>query len=108
MTNRTTRRADARAAARPPARTIEVELTEGPFAGWRCTARADFPASVLEQLQSDQIADIVGAFDRIVIDHNFPNEHDDVATSMGEVDPYDGLLAVVGEVFDRLGTLPPR
>lgn len=97
-----------RPAKRPPARTVRVAITEGDFAGWECTARADFPAHVLASLQSDSVVDIMTALDSIVIEHNFPNERDELAAHMADVDPYTGLLAIAGDIFDALGKLPNR
>lgn len=97
-----------KAAKRPSIRTVSVLLEEGDFAGWEATARADFPAKVLADLESASIARIMTALDVIVIDHNFPNSEDEVAASMAEVDPYDGLLIVAGKIFDAIGKLPNR
>ena len=97
-----------KAAKRPATRTVHVTIAEGDFAGWECTARADFPASVLADLQSGDIGSIVDALGRIITDHNFPDEHDEIAETMREVDPYEGLLEVAGEVFTQLAKLPNR
>lgn len=102
------RRIKKRAAKRPAARTVRVEITEGDYAGWEATARADFPARVLALLQSGSMEDIVKALDAIVIDHNMPDGDDEIAASMGEVDPYDGMMQIAGKIFDALGTLPNR
>jgi hypothetical protein len=95
-------------AKRPAIRTVHVLLEDGDFAGWEATARADFPARLLSDLQSGNIGRIIGVLDAIVLDHNFPDEKDQLATSMGDVDPYDGLLEVAGGIFDAIGKLPNR
>jgi len=95
-------------AKRPPARTVTVSITTGDFAGWEATARADFPARVMADLQSDSIERIIGALDVVIVEHNFPDEYDELATAMLDVDPYEGLLAVSGKLFDAIGKLPNR
>lgn len=96
-----------KAARRPEPRTVTV-AGEGEFAEWSCSARADFPARVLAQLQSSDISQIMAALDVIVIEHNFPDAAGEVAASMADVDPYDGLLTITGGVFDAIGKLPNR
>lgn len=96
------------AAKRPAPRTVAITITEGDYEGWEATARADFPLSVLEDLESGNIGRIVHALDTIVIDHNFPNERDEIAASMTEVDPYHGLMVVAGKIFDAMAKLPNR
>jgi hypothetical protein len=99
--------AKRRAAARPVARTVDVQ-GKGDFAEWSATARADFPARVLADLQSGSIERIMVALDTIVIDHNFPDVDGEIAASMADVDPYDGLLEIAGGIFDAIGKLPNR
>lgn len=95
-------------AARPAARTVTATIAKGDFAGWEATARADFPARLLADLQSGNIARIIGVLDAIIVDHNFPNADDELATSMGDVDPYTGLMEVAGAIFDAIAKLPNR
>ena len=97
-----------RAARRPAARTVTVAITEGDFTGWEATARADFPARLLVDLQSGQIDRIMHVLDAIVTDHNFPDSEDNLATTMGDVDPYAGLLEVANAIFDGIAKLPNR
>jgi hypothetical protein len=97
-----------RAAKRPAPRTVTVLIESGDFAGWEATARADFPASLLAELESGKVERIMKALDVIVVDHNFPDMNDEVATSMAEVDPYTGLIAVADRIFDAIGKLPNR
>lgn len=98
-----------RAGKRPAPRMVTFSgPAGGEYADWTMTARADFPANVLASLQSGQISDIVSALDRIVVDHNLPDESGEVATSMGEVDPYDGLVIMAQGIFDALDKLPNR
>ena len=95
-------------AKRPAARTVSVEIKKGDFTGWEATARADFKASLLADLQSGQIDRIIGVLDAIIVDHNFPNEADELAERMGDVDPYAGLMEVAGAIFEAIGKLPNR
>lgn len=97
-----------RPAKRPAPRTVHVLIAEGDFVGWEATARADFPARVLADLQSDSIERIMHALDVIIVDHNFPDAQDGLAETMQDVDPYEGILKIAGELFDALGKLPNR
>jgi len=103
----TARRAARQAARRPEPRTVTVRLNSE-YTGWEVTARADFPARVLADLQSDSIERIFGALDRIVVDHNFPDADGKLATSFADVDPYDGVLRASEGIFDAIGALPKR
>lgn len=96
------------AAKRPAARTVSVQITTGEFAGWEATAKADFPAGILSDLQSGDIERLIRALDRIVVDHNFPNSSDEVAESLADVDPYEGLIVVATQLFEKIGSLPSR
>ena len=105
----TVRAMKRKAAKRPAPRTVTFTAPEdSDYAGWEVTAKADFPAKVLIQLQSERMTDIIAALDRIVVSHNLPDENDDIAESMGEVDPYDGLMDMATGVFDALSKLPNR
>jgi len=101
-------RARRRPAGRPAPRTVDVTVAAGEFAGWSCTARADFPARVLADLQSGSIDRIMVALDVIIVDHNFPGADGELAETMADVDPYRGLLAVAGDALDAIGKLPNR
>jgi hypothetical protein len=103
-----TAKARHRAASRPAPRTVDVVLESGPFAGWSCTARADFPARILADLQSGSVDRITTALGKIVLVHNMPGEDGEPAADIADVDPYDGMLAIAGAVFDRLAKLPNR
>ena len=96
----------AQVAPRPEARTVTVEL-KGAYAGWRCTARADFPAGLLADLQSGQVAKIISVLDAIVIDHNYPGDDGDLAASMAQVEYHAVMDTGIG-VFDAIGKLPNR
>ena len=107
--NRAQQREARRVAARPPARTIDVELPDtGAFAGWWLQARTDFPASWLVELESGSVTAILAVLQRIVVDHNLPNSAGELAAKLEDVDPYDGLLQLGTELMQRLGKLPPR
>lgn len=97
-----------KAAKRPPTRTVSITLDKGDFAGWEMTARADFPAKYLADLQSGSVDRIIRVLDGIVVSHNLPDDNDQVASSMGDVSPYAGLLEVAGEVLAAIGNLPNR
>jgi hypothetical protein len=97
-----------RPAKRPATRTVEVVIKSGDFEGWEATARADFPAKLLADLESGQIGKIITVLDAIIVSHNFPNADDEIAASMGDVDPYPGLMKVAGEIFDEIAKLPNR
>ena len=97
-----------KAAKRPAPRTVTVTVEKGDFEGWEATARADFPAALLADLQSGSIDRIIAVLDSIVVEHNMPDSEDGVAASMAQVDPYAGLLAVAKDIFDAIGKLPNR
>jgi len=97
-----------RPAKRPTVRLVTVTVEDGDFTGWEATARADFPASLLADLEGGHVARIIDALDAIIVDHNFPNAKDEIAASMGEVDPYGGLLEVAERIFNEIGKLPSR
>ena len=97
-----------KAAKRPAPRTVSVTVEGGDFAGWEATAKADFPAGLLADLQSGSIQRIIAVLDAIVIDHNMPDKDDEIAKTMSEVDPYTGLMEVATAVFDAIGKLPNR
>lgn len=102
------RKLHRKAARRPTPRTVSVSVTKGEFEGWEATAKADFPAGLLGDLQSGNIDKIIGVLDAIVIDHNMPDMDDEIAKSMAEVDPYAGLMEIANLVFDAIGKLPNR
>lgn len=97
-----------KAAKRPEARLVHVVIAEGDFVGWEATARADFPARLLSDLQSGSVDRLIHVLDEIITDHNFPDANDEAAESMADVDPYAGLLKVGGELLDAIARLPNR
>lgn len=97
-----------RPAKRPTPRTVTVTIDKGDYEGWEATAKADFPAGLLADLQSGSIERIIHVLDKIITDHNFPTADDELATSMAEVDPYGGLLEVANGLFDAIGKVPNR
>jgi len=96
-----------RPAKRPAIRTVTVKL-EGDFEGWEATARVDFPAKYLADFDSGKLERIIVALDAIVVEHNFPNAEDEIAQSMGDVDPYAALTEFADKLFDAIGKLPNR
>lgn len=96
-----------RAAKRPPSRTVVIKL-DGPFEGWEATCKADAPWRVLADLGSDSLDRIIAGLDGLVIDHNFPDSTDEVAASMGEVDPSDAVQLLAERYPEAVGKLPPR
>lgn len=96
-----------KAAKRPEQRTVTVTLT-GEFAGWEATARADFPARWLAEFDTADFAKFTTFMERIVLDHNMPDSEDNVAASMADVDPSDGLVKMCDAVLDAIGALPKR
>lgn len=89
----------------PEPRTVTVH-GEGTWEGWQMTVRADFPASVLMGLTSEDIGAFYAAFDRIVTEHNFPDENGNLATSMAEVQPRAGARHMADLAFEAIGALP--
>lgn len=82
---------------------------DDPFAGWTVTMRADFPARILARLQTpDDTADFMAALDSVITDHNLPDGDGELAGSMADVVPWDGVVAVAGAAFEAIGKLPPR
>ena len=96
-----------RAAKRPAPRTVTITLS-GDYEGWECTARADFPARVLEDFQSASMTRIMAAMDAVIIDHNFPDSTDEIAQSMSDVDPVGGVTAAADAIWTAIGALPSR
>lgn len=97
-----------KAARRPPPRTVSVTIEDGDFAGWSATARADFPARLVADLESGRIDAVLAVLERIITDHNMPDEAGEIAEHLADVDPYAGLLAVSNALGDAIGQLPNR
>lgn len=97
-----------KAAKRPAPRTVEVTIEDGDFAGWWAIARADFPARLVAGLESGKIASVLAALEAIIVEHNMPDSTGEIATTLGDVDPYSGLLAVANAVGEKLRQLPNR
>lgn len=98
-----------KAGTRPAARTVEATgKAGGEFADWWCRARVDFRAAWLVELGSGDVARIIRVLGLIILEHNFPDADGEVAATLEDVDPYDGLMHVAGELTDAIGTLPPR
>lgn len=99
--------AKKRAAKRPERRTVHVVLS-APFEGWEATFRADFSMKVLSDLEGNDVLAMGRGLDALVVEHNFPDANDEVAASMLEVEPYDGIVVAVQQYVEELGKLPPR
>ena len=97
-----------RAAKRPAPRTVTATIEDGDFAGWSATARADFPARLVIDLDSGQVEKILSVLEVIIVDHNMPDQADQVAEHLADVDPYAGLLAIANALGAELGKLPNR
>lgn len=94
-------------AKQPARRTVTVTLA-GEFEEWAFTARADFRAKVIADLQSGDMDRIIRALDSVLVDYNFPDaDTGELADGMGNVDT-EGLGAVLDGLFDAIGKLPNR
>ena len=96
-----------RVARNAPPRTVEIEVAEGPYAGWWARMRVDFPAGWLIDLQSGDFGRVLAVLGRIVVEHNFPDELGEPATALDQVD-VEGLLAVTEAFGEARRNLPPR
>ena len=85
-----------------------MTIEDGDFAGWSATARADFPARLVIDLDSGQVEKILSVLEVIIVDHNMPDQADQVAEHLADVDPYAGLLAIANALGAELGKLPNR
>lgn len=92
-------------ATAPPPRTVTAR-GEGVWEGWEVTARADFPARILFDLQSSNQPLFYAALDRIVIAHNFPDADGRLAETMADVMPREGVQHMAGQIFDAIAALP--
>lgn len=95
-------------AHRPKPRTVEVAVESGDFEGWRATVRVDFPAKVLEDMQSGNVERIMRAAELVILEHNFPDSEGFVATRLTDVDPFGGIVAVLNLGMGAIKSLPPR
>lgn len=95
-------------AKRPEPRTIEVAISEGDFEGWWALVRVDFPAALLEDIQSDNATRFLAASAKVIVEHNFPGTDGALAKTLADVDPYDGLVEIMRAFFDAKRSLPPR
>lgn len=97
-----------KAAKRPAPRTVTATIEGGDFDGWSATARADFPARLVIDLNSGQVDKILGVLEAIIVEHNMPDSEGEIADHLADVDPYSGLLAVANALGDQLAALPNR
>ena len=95
-----------RAAARPAPRTIPISL-DGDYAGWEATARADFPSRLLYDLSSNDEARMYGALNKIVIEHNFPDDSGEIAGSLEDVD-WAAITKLMEGISKGIADLPNR
>lgn len=92
---------------KPAPRTIRVDLP-APFIGYYVIAKADFPARVLSDLQSGDFDRALGAFDRIVVEHNLTDENGVKTVSLLDADPFAAVQLALEGWGSELGKLPPR
>lgn len=107
-----------RAAARRPApRTVTIilprttrsgRLIGEAYAGWEAECRVDFPAAWITGLDSGDLPTVLDVLGRIIVSHNLPNADDELAATLADVDPFDGLRAISDALGDAIGSLPPR
>lgn len=91
----------------PAPRTIRIDLP-APFEGYYVVAKVDFPARVLTDLQSGDFERAIGAFQRITLDHNLPDDTGNKAADFMDVDPFDMVRLALEAWGEGLGKLPPR
>lgn len=80
----------------------------GEYDGWTATARADFPARLLQDLGSGDINRVMACLEAIITEYDMPDSDGNVAETLSDVDPYSGLFAVAGEIIPAIKRLPPR
>lgn len=77
-----------------------------PFDGWEATVRLELDTASLEaDLDSGDLGRVEHALNALVLEHNFPDERDEIAASLFDVDSdaIDLLLkAIVGELRRRV------
>jgi hypothetical protein len=95
-------------AKRPEPRTVEIELTEGAFAGWWARILVDFPMRVMLEIESGKAERVMAALDGIIVDHNFPGADGERAASIADVDPYTGMVAIADRFMDAMRSVPNR
>lgn len=90
-------------------RTVHVLVEEGEYAGWEFTAYADFKARLLHDLQSGDVGRMFAAFDKIVVEHNFPDADDPsiIADSIADVDR-SAISDMADRLWDEIRKLPNR
>lgn len=94
-------------APRPEPRTVIVGVAEGRFAGWKARVLLDWPAELLEEFTSGDMARIMAGAERIIVEHNFPTTDGTHAPSLAKVDPVQGLLAVLKLVTAAVQSADP-
>jgi len=93
--------------AKPSFRTVEIVLA-APFDGWTTTMRAEgVPARVMIDLQSGSVERALNAMERLIVKHNFLNEHGEPAASVLDA-PMDALTQAVEKWSEAVAALPPR
>ena len=89
-------------------RTVEVELAEAPFEGWKATMKAEgISARVFIELASGSVDRQMGALAKLVVSHNFKDSDgvpvDDILDA-----PMDALTECISRWSDAVAALPPR
>jgi len=89
-------------------RTVEVELAEAPFEGWKATMKAEgISARVFIELASGSVDRQMGALAKLVVSHNF-KDSDGVPVEDILDAPMDALGLLVGQWGTKVAALPPR
>ena len=105
----TARKAHRPVGRRPADRFVEITgPADGDYATWWARARVTFPASLLGDLQTEDVGTMFAALGQIIVEHNFPATDGSLAPSLDLVDPYEGIVAIVDVLSSTLKTLPPR
>lgn len=94
-------------APRPEPRTVVIGFDEGRFAGWRARVVVEWPASLIEEFESKDAGRILAAADALIVAHNFPDAKGAHAKRLADVDPFQGVAAVIGLAMRSSSSLPP-
>ncbi len=73
---------------------VKIVELDGQFAGWRCTLRPQVSARILLDLESGNAARAMGAFAKLVLEHNFKGLDGEPIEDILDA-PIDALTATV-------------